>query len=144
MRWSIAILLVLVGVAGCALPAANEPTRTREASATASPSGTPVDETDDSAGEIPEELLGDILIDASERSGITPNDLEILTAEAASWNDGSLGCPEPGQMYTQALVDGFHVVIRAAEEELDYRVGNGGFRLCENPTAPVDGTKPSG
>ena len=95
-------------------------------------------------GEIPEDLLGEILADASERSGVSANDLEILTAAAANWNDGSLGCPEPGQMYTQALVDGYHVVIRAAEEELDYRVGNGGFRLCENPTAPVDGTKPSG
>ncbi len=34
--------------------------------------------------------------------------------------------------YTQALVDGYHVVIVAGGEELDYRVGSGGsFRLCE-------------
>jgi hypothetical protein len=45
--------------------------------------------------------------------------------------------------YTQALVDGYQVVIDTGEEELDYRVGSGGsFRLCENPDAP-GGTNPS-
>jgi hypothetical protein len=29
------------------------------------------------------------------------------------WNDGSLGCPEPGMMYTQALVNGYWLIIEA-------------------------------
>ena len=50
-----------------------------------------------------------------------------------TWPDGSLGCPQPGQVYTQALVDGYHVVLDADGDELDYRVGSGGsFNLCEN------------
>ena len=39
--------------------------------------------------------------------------------------------------YTMALVDGYHVILVAAGEELDYRVGaQGGFRLCENGGRP--------
>ena len=39
-------------------------------------------------------------------------DLKVLSAEAVTWSDGSLGCPEPGMMYTQALVPGYRVQIR--------------------------------
>ncbi len=51
---------------------------------------------------------------------------------AKTWNDGSLGCPQPGQLYTQALVDGFQVVLEVDDEQFDYRVGSGtDVRLCE-------------
>ncbi len=51
---------------------------------------------------------------------------------AKTWNDGSLGCPEPGELYTQALVDGFQVVLEIDGERFDYRVGSGtDVRLCE-------------
>src|SRR5262249_11744324 len=57
--------------------------------------------------------------------------LIIVRAEAVVWNDGSLGCPEPGMQYTQALTNGYWVVIRAAEQTYDFRVDRGGtFRLC--------------
>src|SRR5438105_6235108 len=52
-------------------------------------------------------------------------------AESVVWNDGSLGCPEPEMMYTQALVNGYWVVIDASGQNYDFRVDNrGNFRLC--------------
>lgn len=84
-------------------------------------------------GEIPAEILDRILADAVVRTSTDLADIEVIRGEAITWPDGSLGCPEPGMMYTQALVDGYHVVVRAGGEELDYRVGSGGgFRLCES------------
>lgn len=144
MKSLIALTILLTVVAACAQPLADGPTPSPEDDPSASESEALPDEEDDVMGEVPAELLGEVLADASARSGVTANDLEVLTAEATTWNDGSLGCPEPGQMYTQALVDGYHVVVRTADEELDYRLGNGGIRLCENPPAPGDGAKPSG
>ena len=48
-----------------------------------------------------------------------------------TWNDGSLGCPQPGELYTQALVDGFQVLLEVDGEEFDYRVGSGtAVHLC--------------
>ena len=56
----------------------------------------------------------------------------LVSAGPMTWNDGSLGCPEPGQGYTQALVEGFHVILEVGGREFDYRVGGGAdVRLCE-------------
>jgi hypothetical protein len=85
-------------------------------------------------GEVPAEVMDPILAAAAERAGVAREELEVIRAEQVTWSDGSLGCPEPGQMYTQALVDGYHVVIVAGDDELDYRVGSAGsFRVCESP-----------
>jgi hypothetical protein len=83
-------------------------------------------------GEVPGEIMANLLADAAERTGVDVDDIEVVQAEAVTWSDGSLGCPEPGMVYTQALVDGYHVIVEAGGEELDFRVtANGGFVLCE-------------
>ena len=90
-------------------------------------------------GEVPEEIMARLLADAAERSGAAEDEIEVATAIQMTFSDGSLDCPEPGMLYTQALVDGYQVILEAAGEELDYRVtADGGFRLCEN------GRRPSG
>jgi hypothetical protein len=118
-----------------ASPATDRPTRTdNPAQPVPSESSAPV------IGEVPEALLGQILANAADVSDVDLDDIEVLRAEAVIWNDGSLGCPEPGMMYTQALVDGYHVVLVAAGTELDYRATDtGDFRLCENPGPPSGG-----
>lgn len=88
-------------------------------------------------GAVPESLLAEILADASERAGVPVDELEVVAAEEVTFNDGSLGCPEPDMMYTQALVDGYRIVVRTPDGDLDYRAsGRGGFRLCEHPDGP--------
>ena len=85
--------------------------------------------------EVPEGLLDEIIADAAERLDVEASEIVVVRAEAVTWPDGSLGCPEPGIVYTQALVPGYWVVLEADEQQLDYRVGRqGSFRLCENPT----------
>jgi hypothetical protein len=66
------------------------------------------------------------LTDAARRTGLKRTELEVLSAEAVTWSDGSLGCPQPGMMYTQALVPGFRIRIRAGAETLDYHAGGRG------------------
>ena len=108
-----------------------EPSRSAPALETVPPSEEPV------IGEVPAELLASIVADAAERSGVDPDAIDVISTEAVTWNDGSLGCPEPGMSYTMALVDGYHLILRAADEELDYRAtAAGGFRLCEGGGRP--------
>ena len=86
---------------------------------------------------MPEALLAEILADASERAGVAADELEVIAADAVTFNDGSLGCPVPGMAYTQALVDGYHVIVRGPSGDLDYRATRqGGFRFCANPAGP--------
>ncbi len=82
-------------------------------------------------GQIPKELLEPILNKAAELAKVSREQLVIVRAEPALWNDGSLGCPEPGMNYTQALVNGYWVVISVAGQTYDFRLGRGGsFQLC--------------
>ncbi|MDF1597587.1 MAG: hypothetical protein P1T08_16025 [Acidimicrobiia bacterium] len=83
-------------------------------------------------GEVPMDLLEAIMADAESRM-TTKGALTVVRAESVTWSDGSLGCPEPGVMYTQALVDGYWVVLDAGGSQMDYRASSrGSFKLCES------------
>ena len=82
-------------------------------------------------GEVPQGILEPILNKAAALAKVAREQLVIVRAESVVWNDGSLGCPEPGMMYTQALVNGYWVVIEAAGQKYDFRVDRSGrFQLC--------------
>lgn len=103
--------------------------------ASSGPSAGPSDVPSNGAGGAlelpPNDILQPVLADAAAQAGVQPADVVVVSAEAVQWSDGSLGCPQPGMMYTQALVDGFQIVVRAGTTELDYRVrGPGSFRIC--------------
>ena len=86
---------------------------------------------------IPDDVWEAILADLEHQTG-GPSDPEVVSAEAVTWSDGSLGCPEAGQAYTQALVDGYQVILEVDGERYDYRVGSGAsVRLCEG--GPLEG-----
>src|SRR5918999_697742 len=88
-------------------------------------------------GEAPEDVLSPIIDDVAERTGAEPAEIEVLRSQSITWNDGSLGCPKPGMVYTQALVDGYWVVLSYQGQEFDYRVNeHEAFFLCEKPTLP--------
>lgn len=81
----------------------------------------------------PEHLLAPVLADAGKRTGLPVEDLAVKGAWRRTWSDGSLGCPQPGMYYTQALVPGWQVLVRAGEQTLDYRLSDRGvFFPCED------------
>ncbi len=83
---------------------------------------------------IPGDILNSVLDDAAQKLGVAPDALVVTKAEAVTWRDGSLGCPEPGMFYTQALIDGYWIIVEAGGQSLDYRVSGGGnFRTCDAP-----------
>lgn len=83
-------------------------------------------------GEVPTELLDSILKDLSGRTGAALDKIYVFQAQAIVWNDGSLGCPQPGVMYTQALVNGYRVILEIRAQKYDYHAAETGyFILCE-------------
>ena len=94
-------------------------------------------------GEVPASLLTQIFQDLSERLKIEIEQIEISKAEQVVWNDGSLGCPQPGEFYTQALVNGYWLILKVDNVVYDYRASDrGNFFLCEPPSVPVPHTPP--
>lgn len=88
---------------------------------------------------IPNEVWTRIVDQISGRADATDVP-SVVTAEAVTWSDGSLGCPEPGSVYTQALVPGYLVVLELDGEELEFHASESGeVILCDDPQPPVDG-----
>lgn len=84
--------------------------------------------------------------DAARSSGIAAERWQLLRAEAVTWSDGSLGCPQPGRGYTQALVPGYLVQLRADGLQRDYHAGaSGAARYCPpdraRPPLPADAAR---
>ena len=95
----------------------------------------PRDEATPVSGEVPADLLDKVMADLEQRTGAVRADFDLQRAESRLWNDGSLGCPEPGQDYTQAIVNGFRIVIGHQGQAYDYRASDRGFfKLCPGPT----------
>lgn len=84
-------------------------------------------------GQVPTQLMDQVFAHAQDHTGVAASAMTVLRAEAVTWPDGSLGCPDPGMQYTQALVPGYWVEISVGEEVLDYRLSErGGMKLCES------------
>ena len=85
-------------------------------------------------------MIDAVVEQASAETGVDIGDIRVVTAEAVTWSDGSLGCPQPGQVYTQALVPGFRVVLEVDGEEMHYHASQSGdFAACADPVEPVEG-----
>jgi len=52
----------------------------------------------------------------AQRLDIEPKSITLSEAREVTWRSGALGCPEPGMNYTQALVPGALIFLRAGNE----------------------------
>jgi len=98
-----------------------------------------------SGSQVMQPMIEQIRADAAQRAGVAVADVKVLTVESVTWPDGSLGCPEPGMMYTQALVRGYRIRVDAAGTPMSYHTGaTSTFVLCPPERAqepsPVDPT----
>jgi hypothetical protein len=129
-----AALLLLAACAGQAAMS-SPPERSRDAS----PEADRPEPTAPTA-DISEAGLAALLASAAQEAGVALDEVRVVSAEEVTWPDGSLGCPEPGKAYTQALVPGFRVVLEIGDDELSFHAAQGGeFRFCEDPHPPVEG-----
>ena len=135
MNFRVAVLVLLAfTVAACGRPGTSP--RDTDTAGDPSPSVTPSSGTSAPEG-ISDAVWAAILADLERETG-GPTEPEVVSAEAVTWNDGSLGCPEAGHSYTQALVDGYQHILELDGERYDYRVGNAGsVKLCEG--GPLEG-----
>jgi len=66
--------------------------------------------------------------------GIAAVDIQIEEVEAVDWPDGSLGCPESGQMYIQVITPGYRVRMRSGDRTYEVHTDDrpdGAITLCE-------------
>lgn len=74
------------------------------------------------------------------RLGVGEAAISVVAEEEVTWGDGSIGCPQPGTAYTQALVGGRRVVLRSGGVDYHYHgAGTGPLSYCANPSSPSVG-----
>jgi hypothetical protein len=80
------------------------------------------------------------IADLVERTGRSESEIEVARFESVTWSDGSIGCPEPGMSYTQALVPGFRIELVADATSYWYHGARDGDPFwCATPSDPVAG-----
>lgn len=137
--------VLILSVLGMVLPAcaAEAPRATGIAPPTRIPDALPQESP--AAGEpvataaIPREVRRAVVADAAKRFGVAESSVVLTGAEQVTWSDGSLGCPEPGRLYTQMLVPGFRVQAKTQEGQLTYHTDSRGNALTCGPS----GTNPA-
>lgn len=96
---------------------------------------------DGADGETDDELREEVdlaIADAADERGVTEEEIEVVRAEEVEWPDGALGCPKEGEMYTQAIVPGYLVVLGIDGEEIHYHGAEGEPPFhCEDPQSPT-------
>jgi hypothetical protein len=124
-----ALALILVGCASGGTPM-ESPSNSRPPFQTATPSPSTGTSTGTST-DVPPERWTAIIGDLTTR-GVPTDAVALVSARSVTWNDGSLGCPQPGQSYTQAIVPGMQVVVKVGTTQYDYRFGRTDTpKLCQ-------------
>ena len=67
--------------------------------------------------------------DLAERLGVAVGKITVLGAEAVEWPDTSLGCPQPGKMYAQAITPGYRIILKVGGEQYEYHSDREGRQL---------------
>lgn len=76
--------------------------------------------------------------DLSQRLGLDPGLIQVVSAQAVTWPDASLGCPRAGMAYAQVLIPGYRILLKANGQLHEYHAGRDAHVFyCENPTSPV-------
>ena len=88
----------------------------------------------------PEEV-DTVLLDLSEKLGVTltQNNITSFTWAGESFPDTSLDCPQPDEVYSQVVTQGYQIDIVYQDVTYDYRVSQGGdiVVLCSPPADEV-------
>lgn len=80
-----------------------------------------------------------VIDEVASEQGVATEDVQVRTVELVTWSDGSLGCPDPDMMYTQALVEGYRIIVEVDGTPVTYHGQDGQppFR-CDEPQEPVE------
>jgi hypothetical protein len=83
------------------------------------------------ASQLPASVVSNLRSDLSKKTGIPAKKLRVVDAKQKSWPDGCLGLAKPDEMCTQAIVQGWQVILSNGTRRWVYRTDTQGkvYRL---------------
>lgn len=70
--------------------------------------------------------------------GISIRRVRLISVTPVRWEDSSLGCPQPDQVYTQIEVDGYQIELRVSETTYIFHTDFDRVIPCNNPEPGTD------
>ncbi len=148
-RVAVVLAVVLLATSACsfsgddptASPAPGNPTPSGPASTTTGATGTASPSPSGGSAALPDDLrsrpaVAAAIADTAEREKVRPDQVAVAAWSQVTWNDGSLGCPEKGKSYTQALVEGELLLLQTDTGLFQYNARTGGpFAYCATPSS---------
>lgn len=141
-RPTLVALLASAILVACSAPGGSEPSDGAQSDSGAAPTTSPAGSGSAAAGApegIPDPVWAGVLEDLATRVGDGVVDPTVVSATPMEFSDGSWDCPEEGMSYTQAIVDGYRVVVEVNGEEFDYRSDGSSVRFCDPENASSGG-----
>jgi hypothetical protein len=88
------------------------------------------------------ELVGVAQRALAEQLNLATRRIRLVEVQPVVWDDASLGCPSPNVAYTQVEINGYRIVLRAADQDYFYHTDFDRVFLCaaENEQLPDDFT----
>lgn len=77
-------------------------------------------------GNLPDSVVQAVLQDASRRSNLPSQELNIVRVQQRDWSDGCLGLALSGIFCSQTVVPGWQVTVNAEQQSFVYRTDNSG------------------
>ncbi|MFT3891357.1 MAG: hypothetical protein QM730_06960 [Anaerolineales bacterium] len=72
------------------------------------------------------------------RLSIPTTEIRVVAAQAVTWSDASLGCPQEGYAYAQVLTPGYLILLEHGNLRYEYHAGKGSeVTYCPNPIPPI-------
>lgn len=81
------------------------------------------------SSKIPEKVVDSVRQEISKRDRTDASQLKVMEATPKSWPDGCLGLAKPDEICTQALVEGWRIVMSDKEKSWTYRTDATGRSL---------------
>ena len=70
------------------------------------------------------EIIARARKDLARRRGMSDEKIVLKDAEAVTWPDTSLGCPQKGRVYAQVVTPGYRLVLSDGTTDFEYHTDN--------------------
>ncbi len=89
------------------------------------------------SSQLPDRVVNAVLVDLSKQTRLSARQLQITQYSRQTWSDACLGLAKPGEIYSQAVVEGWRVVVSNGQQNWVYRTDRSGrvLRLEARNTA---------
>jgi hypothetical protein len=88
---------------------------------------------------LPPQVAKAVIADLAKQQKIPPAKLKVMKYNRESWSDGCLGLPQPEEVCSQAIVEGWRVVVSDGSQKWVYRTDNSGRNIrLETPNTTAN------